>query len=235
MRTHLTLMGKQVIAVSGAGGVLGVYGAYQAVQDADTSTGWAFIASCFAILFFAQIGVVQQAIARTRSAAGNVSQTMFAIEQNANVANWRVENASMTIGDEVPTRRTPRRRWFSRVLSDADRDDLSERCIAAASAAAEFIHRNEPYWPRFPPTQEERDVEDREREEHKAETKRTIQAMHAPRLRDLLNEAAEAGYSLPSDLEQFRITGEIDWHSRDGIISGVGVVGRRVKRGAKRL
>lgn len=79
------------------------------------------------------------------------------------------------------------------------------------------------------------DAEMRARDEHRNETALVFHRDYATRIRDLLNECVEAGYSLEPELERFRVRGDAFRHDMQMAAEGVGIAGRRVRRDSKKL
>ncbi len=236
VRAHLALVGKGAFAIGGAGGVVGVYGVAQLVQHGvKHSSGWMWLALCFLVLFLAQIRAVQAALAMAEGRSAGVTQTAVSMAAGATVpGNISLDRIQMSAG-QLPMVSKPKRRRFDRRLSDTERINLADRCENCSKEVLGWLFRPEPITA-WTGTEEERAASERAREEHKSETERVFQSQHVARIRDLLNECAEAGYSLSSGLEVVRTgSAQIEWHNRQAIAEELGVVARRVRRGAKRL
>jgi hypothetical protein len=68
-------MSKGVLALSGAGGLAGLYGVYELIQEAHHRSGWFWLFLGATVLFVAQIQTVQRALAERDEALASVSHT----------------------------------------------------------------------------------------------------------------------------------------------------------------
>jgi hypothetical protein len=165
---------------------------------------------------------------------GSISPTMVHMGEGVQVpGTLSMSQFEMNIGSGSGVRmRDTKRRWLARILDDGERDDLATRCEACSREALEFLHRPSP---RAPQAGQDWTAYDNACNAFREETEERFPADFVPRIRGLLTECAEAGYSFEPKIERFRVEGDIGWHDRDRLASEIGVVGRRVRRGAKRL
>src|SRR4051794_1751601 len=73
VREHVALMSRFAIGLSGAGGVLGVYGVFQLIQ-ADDRNAWFWLFLGALVLFVAQVQAVQHALSQRDEARKRVSE-----------------------------------------------------------------------------------------------------------------------------------------------------------------
>lgn len=235
---HVRLMTRGAYVIGGTGGVAGIVGAYQLVQGAHGVSPWKWFALAAVLLFLSQIYAVQTALKqRDRARRNLLSQTVTGVAVGeGSHRGIRIQDTRVSVGDSSPlTVSRPRKRWWPRLLTPEEQDDLAARCEACSKECLEFLHRPQPRETLRAMTEAEREREDRAQDEHRAETGRRFHAEFSPRIRDLLNECAEAGYSLDAQLERYRLEGQAHWHEMHMAAEGLGVAGRRVRRGAKRL
>ena len=229
-------MNRGVWIASGAGGVLGLIGlVLLLVNGIHQIPGWAFVAGCFLVLFLAQISAVQQAIEQreeARLSRGGITQKFMHMGEGASLGSSQISDITMRAGVERVYSERKRRR--SRRLSKGQRCDLADRCEATSKEALEWLKRVSPTFGHTWDEEQRQEHESVERA-HQNVTEQGFFAKFAPRLRDLLNEAVEAGYSLDDEMERLRLDSHFTKWDMDGLAQAVGIVGLRVRRESKKL
>lgn len=203
--------------------------------------GWMWLffgAVALVLLAFWRFHEMRQERDAAKTSVQSVTQKLIDMGENASLGESAVSmtNIRMAAGETNAgaARRRSQRRWFRRILDDAQREDLASRCEVCSVEILEWLHRAEPQSHASDPSERWQENE-RLRNAHRAETESVLASRFVARGRDLLNECAEAGYSLNPDLEEMRVGGDIQWFNRDAFAQGIGIVGRRVARGSKRL
>jgi len=240
VREHFALMSRALVTVGGLGGIGGTIGGIQLAQGVHGQGPWVWFAAGLGLLFVSQIWAVQRAITERNAARTNarvITQKAIQMDVGASIHGSSISNLYMSTESDAASvlARRPRRRLWPRVLEEGERVDLADRCAACSKEMLEWLHRPEPPWH----TRGDWEKNNLAHDAHRNETEREFNLRYVARARDLLNECAEAGYSLDATLESVRLhegfDGEIRWHSRREVAEGLGVVGFRVRRRSKRL
>jgi hypothetical protein len=195
---------------------------------------WLFIGAVVVIaLAFSRFHQMRKERDDVKRLAGTITQTMVQAEGDV-TGRLDVQGNRMTIGSGTATSTRRGRRWFSRILSEEERQGLADRCDACSHEALEFLHRPEPGYSVWG-SEDERRAQDAARDAHQAETEQRFQSQFVTRIRDLLNECAEAGYAFDAEVERLRVGGDVGWHDKQTLAEAVGAAGHRVRRGSKKL
>lgn len=239
VREHFSLMGRVVLAITGAGGLLGLLGVYQLVHGAPHHhrSAWFWLSLAFVILFLAEVRVAQRALGQrnaARSATHAITQTMVGIGEGASIEGMHLSSNRMTIGSELHTY-APQYLRRRRRLNGAERADLAVRCDTYSKELLEHLHRPSPSHWLLHQSDEERRIADEHRHAFDQETDRIFFVQHAGRARDLLNECLECGFSLEPELERFRTDGWANTLTMETVGQGLAVLASRVGRDARRL
>lgn len=231
------------------GSLAGVIGGYDIIATSHHVSGWTWLAVGLLLVVLAQVRAVQAATAQVEQGQqAAVTQTAVAVGEGAQLspdALHMTGSFTMIAGAaevNIDRRRT-KRRWFPRQLPTAAWSWLNAAKPALGRCLNSFIARNchQPLLRLAVLRLATRNGQSRaENNKRRADTETQMQTRFAARVRDLLNEAVESGYSLSEEMEEIRApsgpAGQgIQSYNEQAVAEGIGVVGLRVRRGSKRL